>query len=76
MNYKERQLKLVELMLNHAIFFHFFEYIYKNGAFPTVNEVCKKMLELHIFDVNNSTVARRAQTVISWLKWIYTLTKL
>lgn len=74
MTYKERQLKLVSLMLEHQIFSYFFDYIINNdGNLPTKECVCKKMRELNVCGTNVSTIERRSSSVISWLKWIFNL---
>lgn len=73
-NYKDRQLHLVTLILSHKIFKSLFKDIIDSGEFPSKEEVIKKELE---YNVCNANVAlRRAGTVISWLKWIFNLTRL
>ncbi|WP_294488330.1 hypothetical protein [uncultured Mailhella sp.] len=74
MTYKERQLKLVSLILEHQIFSYFFDYIINNdGNLPTKEYVCEKMRELNVCGTNTSTIERRSSSVISWLKWIFNL---
>ncbi len=71
LQYKERQLKLVQLILQHAIFSKFFEEIYRNKEFPSLQEIQEVMRELNV--CNESQVIRRSSSVDSWLKWIYNL---
>lgn len=74
MNYKQRQLKLVELILEHRIFADFFDYIIETGEMPKIYDIETKMREYHV--CNENQVNRRASSVLGWLKWIFTLTKL
>ena len=77
MTYKPRQLKLVSLMLEHEIFAYFFDYIIdNNGDFPDKQQVCNKMKELNVCNNSESTIGRRSSSVLSWLKWIFTLPNL
>ena len=73
MTYKERQLKLVSLMVEHRIFADFFDYVIdNNGELPSKQQVCDKMRELNVCK-SESTMERRACSVLSWLKWIFNL---
>ena len=74
MNYKERQLKLVSLILEHQIFAHFFDTIIECGELPDMTSIEEKMRELNV--CNEPQINRRASSVYRWLKWIFNLTKL
>ena len=74
MNYKERQLKLVSLILEHQIFAHFFDTIIECGELPDMTSIEEKMRELNV--CNEPQINRRASSVYIWLKWIFNLTKL
>ena len=75
MNYKERQLKLVSLILEHQIFADLFDYvIFNHGAIPEGQYIQKRMRELNV--CNESQIVRRSGSVRSWLKWIFDLTKI
>lgn len=74
LNYKDRQLKLVGLILEHKIFAHFFDFVIETGDFPDTTDIEKMMRELNV--CNEPQIKRRASSVYSWLKWIFTLTKL
>lgn len=77
MTYKNRQLTLVCLMLEHQIFADFFDYVIENnGELPTRRQVCDKMCELNVCGNNESTIERRSSSVLSWLKWIFNLRNL
>jgi len=74
MNYKERQLKLVQLILEHQIFAIFFDQIIKNGTMPNKDKITNGMRELKV--CNEGQIVRRASSVLGWLRWIFQLTKL
>lgn len=74
LNYKERQLKLVELILEHQIFVDAFDYTIDNGDFPGTSEIAKHMQKYNVCGYGQ--INRRASSVLGWLKWIFTLTKL
>ena len=73
MKYKERQLKLVSLMLEHQIFADLFDFIIENGTQPSRQQVCSRMKELNVCGENETTIGRRSSSVLSWLKWIFNL---
>jgi hypothetical protein len=66
---RERQLALVKLMFEHEIFHKLFESFYKSGNLPSIDTVEKTMLDLNVCNAG-STVHRRAQSVLGWLRWI------
>ncbi len=75
MQYKESQLKLVSLMLEHQIFSSMFDYVItSNGELPESDLVQQKMREFNV--CNNPQIARRATSVRSWTKWMFNLIKL
>ena len=74
MNYKPRQLKLVELMLEHRIFAEFFDAGAETGRYPDKKVIGQRMRELHV--CNEGQIARRASSVERWLEWIFNLTRL
>ena len=74
LNYKDRQLKLVSLILEHKIFSHFFDTVIESGELPDTADIEKMMRELNV--CNEPQINRRASSVYGWLKWIFNLTKL
>ena len=74
MNYKERQLKLVSLILEHRIFAECFDYVITNGEFPEQKYVQNIMRRLNV--CSDNLIARRSSSVLGWLKWIFNLLKL
>ena len=74
LNYKKRQLKLVELILEHEIFGAFFASMMLTGQLPDKNKIADDMRRLHV--CNESQIVRRAGSVSGWLKWMNNLTNL
>lgn len=75
MNYKERQLHIVSLILKHKIFADFFDSIINTGSLPNKKEIEERMIALNICN-NCDTLSRRANSVFGWLKWIFNLTNI
>ena len=71
MKYKERQLKLVSLMLEHQIFNDVFVATLKNGDVPTKEVVANRMRELNV--CAEGQLIRRAQSVRAWIYWVINL---
>jgi hypothetical protein len=74
LNYKERQLKIVELILEHKIFGDFFDSMIDTGEMPDKTEIASEMRKLNV--CGEGQVVRRASSVFGWLKWIFNLTRL
>lgn len=74
LNYKARQLKLVELILEHQIFSGFFDVIIETGEMPDKKIIENEMRRLHV--CNEGQIVRRASSVYGWLKWMFGLSKL
>lgn len=74
LNYKDRQLKLVSLILEHKIFSHFFDTVIESGELPDTANIERIMRELNV--CNEPQINRRASSVYGWLKWIFNLTRL
>ena len=74
LNYKQRQMKLVELILEHQIFGTFFDRMAVTGQLAEKDEIADEMRRLHV--CNEGQIVRRASSVLGWLKWIRNLTKL
>lgn len=74
LNYKERQLMYVKIILEHRIFNECFIESYKTGDLPDKEFVKNIMRELKV--CSEKLISRRASSVIGWLKWIFNLTKL
>lgn len=74
LSYKKRQLKLVELILQHQIFIEFFDTMLLTEELPDKKMIEKEMRRLHV--CNESQIVRRASSVYRWLKWIVQLTRL
>jgi hypothetical protein len=74
LNYKNRQLNFVSLILKHQIFADLFDYMIENGETPSNKEIENKMRILNV--CNEGQIVRRANSVLGWLRWIFNLTKL
>lgn len=75
LNYKDRQLKLVELILQHQIFADCFDYIIHNhGNMPSKKYIEVLMRQYNV--CNEGQIIRRASSVQGWLKWIFNLINL
>lgn len=74
LNYKERQLALVERVLEHKIFNELFFNTYTSGRIPSREEVQNKMRKYNVCTEN--LVGRRSSSILGWLRWIFNLTKL
>ena len=71
LRYKERQLKLVSLILEHEIFNRLFIKVYNSGELPTKEEIQNIMRKNNV--CNDGQIVRRSSSVYSWLKWIFNL---
>lgn len=74
MNYKDRQLKLVSLMLEHEIFAKYFDAVIESGELPDQKDIQTTMKKLNV--CSDNLVVRRASSVLGWLKWIFNLQNL
>lgn len=75
LNYKERQLKFVELILKHRIFADCFDLIINNGGeMPDKKYIENLMRKYNV--CNEGQIERRASSVQGWLKWIFNLINL
>lgn len=74
LNYKKRQLKIVELILKHQIFSVFFDRIIETGKMPDKQDIEEEMRVLHV--CGEGQIPRRASSVYGWIKWMFHLTKL
>ena len=72
MGYRDRQLAYVRLMAEHRIFHDLFEATRGKGGIPDKKSIEQRMLELDVCN-DGSTAGRRAQTVSSWLDWVFAL---
>ena len=74
LNYKERQLKLVSLILEHQLFAEFFDELAETGEMPDKRDIENEMRRLKV--CGEGQIVRRASSVQGWLKWIFNLTRL
>lgn len=75
-NYKQRQLKLVELILKHTAFLKTTELYFNKTDIPSKIEIVTIMKESNLYNVNTDvTFNRRASTILGWINWILDLQK-
>ena len=75
LNYKERQLKFVELILKHQIFSDCFDMVINSGGeLPDIETIESLMREYNV--CNEGQINRRASSVQGWIKWIFNLRNL
>lgn len=70
---QKRNLALVELILAQRVFRATAVYYLTNAQAPPIATIVMYMTDAKL-TINNTTKARRAQTVIVWVKWIIGLT--
>lgn len=75
LNYKKRQLKFVELILQHQIFADCFDMVIENGGDMPDKEIIENLMREYNV-CNEGQVVRRASSVQGWLKWIFNLRNL
>ena len=72
----KRQLEFVKLILSHAAFRDTLKLYFAKGVLPSRTEVVAIMKKSDLYKVGSqSTYARRASTVTSWIWWIVRLMK-
>lgn len=71
MNYKDRQLEYVKLILKHRIFNEMFRIYLQSGEIPNNNIIANRMRQLNL--CGDRLINRRASSVRGWLNWIVNL---
>jgi hypothetical protein len=74
LKYKARQLKFVELILRHRVFYQCFTRYVEHLEMLSKAEIIDIMRHADIYNIHAvSTFERRAFTVSAWIEWIITL---
>lgn len=74
LGYKQRQLKFIELILEHGVFQATLKRYLDYSEMPPKTEIINIMKDAHLFNVEaDSTYERRASTVTGWINWILDL---
>lgn len=68
LNYKARQIRYVELILEHRIFHELFEIVLRTGLIPDKKYIEKKIMEMNLCSSN--VAGRRASSVRGWIQWM------
>ena len=76
MSYKQRQLKLIEMILSYKSFYLTYEAYRNNNEMPSKDEIVSYIRQAGVVDpktglpYSDSTNKRRASTVSAWVRWI------
>lgn len=74
MKYKERQLKLVELILAHEAFNRTFKMTIDESQIPDKDGIVHIMKDAALYKVKKEkTYVRRSSTIMAWINWILDL---
>ena len=73
LNYKARQIRYVQLILEHGIFHDLFGIVLRTGEIPDKRYIEKCIVEQGL--CSSSVAGRRASSVSGWLRWIAGLVK-
>ncbi len=74
LNIKNRQLKLVELILEHNVFAETLKLYLQKLESPTTSEIINIMVKSDLYNVSaKTTYIRRSRTIQSWIDWILDL---
>lgn len=73
-NYRQKQLKLVELILKHSVFAESLSLYLKKAEIPSKVEIVEIMKRSNLYKVNTDvTFSRRASTILGWINWVLKL---
>ncbi len=71
---RDRQLKFVELMFSHSVFFKTFKQWLRKARVLSKSEIVDVMKTCKLFKINSEeTFRRRASTISAWLDWVLSL---
>ena len=71
LDYKSRQLNLIELILQHKVFYDVYLQTTKKNTITDLDEIVEIMKLNKLYKIeSNETFRRRAQTIRSWIGWI------
>lgn len=74
LNYKNRQIEFVKLILSHKVFHITIKRYFEKLEMPTDSEIVEIMKECELYKIGkDSTFYRRASTIKSWVDWIINL---
>lgn len=74
LNYKNRQIEFVKLILSHKVFHMTIKRYFEKLEMPTDSEIVEIMKECELYKIGkDSTFYRRASTIKSWVDWIINL---
>lgn len=71
--YRTRQLSFVKLILSHKAFNDTLKLFLIKGEMPPIPQIMKIMKEANMSVVSEDTFKRRAESLASWINWIFDL---
>ena len=69
MDLKERNKKLIELIIKHKPFYDTYKHYQDTEELPSREQI-KETIKKYIFDMSDETINRRASTIRGWIQWI------
>lgn len=66
---ERRNIRLINKILEHEVFYKAFKYVIEYKNTPSVEEICKFMIDDGII-LSDDTLKRRASTVKGWIQWL------
>jgi len=79
LKYKQRQLRLIILLLQHSIFLETIKLWLKKASIPERQEIINIMRTAHLYNsksdksLADNTLSRRSSTILGWVNWIINL---
>jgi hypothetical protein len=71
LNYKNRQLRLIELILQHSVFAEALTLYLERAEPPTKDKIVELMKRANLYHIDTDiTFNRRASTILGWINWI------
>ena len=70
LGYKERQLAFAGAMFEHQIFHDAYTFLHNNGDYPDLKMIQEWMRDFNVCGTTESTIIRRSQSVLGWLRWL------
>lgn len=75
LSFKQRKLKMIELLCRHKVFNHFLKEYLEQRSPPDINEIIEWIkTNVTSIDADKGTPGRRASTVKQWIEWVMSCT--
>ncbi|MGB6170090.1 MAG: hypothetical protein WBF52_21090, partial [Geitlerinemataceae cyanobacterium] len=66
---KYKNIKFIQKILEHQVFYQVFAETLKSGEIPSIPEIERIMAACNL-GIQEKTIVRRSSTVRSWIQWI------